>query len=450
MRGTLTLLILATCSLVMAAPVRTAIPSRATALRKMGVETFSAKKNGAILQSQADQLTQVVIGDLSAMSYLEAVSVSAPSGQSGRRELLAAVKAANLDGVITGTVDSNLFQALILSRDGEVLARISLNVPIKLGSEAQIRSASKAVVDEIAHSIPYRGFITGLTADNYYELNLGSDQGLLKGQRFHVFDFISANFTAARKDWGEAVVVSVTPTTALIEPSGSGEFPIFGKIGFNENAHGMSVAQQIETRGYVYLGGGFLNVNSTSDSKYSDRGYHIGSAPILLAGGGWGKIAGFVQMAAYSSAETDLVYTEGIVDTEVFQKPISANKFSVRVGGRLGTMGVSAKKGVVTNLQSTTSLSPDFVARIDRVIRGPLRGYVAVAAYVPLFVTGISTSALVSSYGIEANGGISFDLTQRLFIDAGARYIIFNRPVDGTNAVSETYTDAFGDLGYRF
>jgi hypothetical protein len=89
-------------------------------------------------------------------------------------------------------------------------------------------------------------------------------------------------------------------------------------------------------------------------------------------------------------------------------------------------------------------------ARIDRIIRGPVRGFIDASAYFPIFVSGIDTGALLFSYGIGGDAGLSLDLSQRLFIDVGGRFHLIRRPVEGQSSVQENYTELFADLGFRF
>lgn len=113
-------------------------------------------------------------------------------------------------------------------------------------------------------------------------------------------------------------------------------------------------------------------------------------------------------------------------------------------------MSITTRRDVVTPLQSTTSVSPEFSARVDRVIKGPVKGFVAASAYFPTYVSGMDTSALLFSYGVGADAGLSLDLSQRVFLDVGARYHLIRRPVEGQTALNETYTEIFGQVGYRF
>lgn len=422
---------------------------RETAIRKVGVATFAA--SGGLAPDQAASLTRQLANDLTAMSYLEASAVSGSAEKSARSPLLKAVNDAGLDGVLIGLVSPDGAKVTLLSRAGDVLATISLDRDVSLANDGQVKAVSRALVDEVARAIPYRGFVTRRVGQDQYEINLGKKQGLLVGQRFRLFDFAGGTFASPRQDICEVEVVEVSDSTAVIVPTGAADVKPFAKVGFNENARGMSVPQQVETRGYARFGGGLLNISGTGDPKYVDRAYNVSSAPGFLLGGGWNKWVVDILFAQAKGEDTDLVYTEVIANNRLFETPFGGlNRFSVWAGGRVARVSITTKRNVVTPLESTTSISPEFEARLDRVIKGPVRGFIAASAYFPIFVSGMQTSALLFSYGIGGDAGLSLDLSQRLFLDVGARYHLLRRPVEGQTSVNETYTELFGDIGYRF
>jgi hypothetical protein len=213
----------------------------------------------------------------------------------------------------------------------------------------------------------------------------------------------------------------------------------------------MAIAQQIETRGYARFGGGLLNISGTGDPKVLDRAYNVSSAPGFIVGGGWNKWAVDVLFAQAKGEDTDLVYTEVIANNRIVDVPFGGlNRFSVWAGARIGRVSITTKRNIVTPLESTTSISSEFEARLDRVIKGPVRGFIDASAYFPIFVSGMDTGSFLFSYGIGGDAGLSLDLSQRLFLDVGARYHLIRRPVEGQTSVNETYTEIFGDIGYRF
>ena len=421
---------------------------RITALRKIGLAPFSVK--GRITSAQAEALTKQLANDMTAMSYIQAVPVAGSVVKSARAELLKTVTTSGLDGVIIAEVSPEKVSGLLLSRTGESLAPFALSRDVALGSDAQIKVISRAIVDEVARAIPYRGYITGRTKEGFYEINLGKNQGILKGQRFRVFDFATPSFASERIDKGEVKVVEASDSTALVEPTGD-EVQPYDKIGFNDQAHGMVAATQVETRGFAYVGGGLLNVSGTGDPKYLDQAYNISSAAAFKIGGGWKDFAVDLLFAQANGDQTGLTYIEVIGNDQVYEQSFGGiNRFSVLVGGRVASVGISTKRGIVSPLASTTSISPEFEARLDRIIKGPVRGFVSASAYFPIYVTGIDTSAVIFSYGIGGDAGLSLDLSQRMFLDVEGRYHLIRRPVQGQTAVNETYTEFFADLGYRF
>jgi hypothetical protein len=435
-----------------APPADLARSPRETAVRRLGVVPFSVQKDSGIAPAQDDQLVRQVANDLSAMSYVDATPIDGSTKRSARAALLKSVADANLDGVLIGEVASDHFTGVILSRSGDTLAKFDLPLGSSLANESQVKAFSKAIIDEVARAIPYRGFVTRQTGDDRYEINLGKSQGILKGQRFRLFDFTTSSFKSDRRDMGEVEVVDVAESTATVEPTGlASEIKPFMKIGFNEKAHGMSIPQQVETRGFAVLGGGLLNISGSGDPKYVDRAYNVSSTPGFLLGGGWNKFSTEILFAQASGDQTDLVYTEILVDDQILETAFGGlNRFSVLAGGRINRVSITTKRGVVTPLESTTSVSPQLVARLDRIIKGPVRGFIDASAYFPIYVSGMQTSALLFSYGIGGDTGLSLDLSQRLFLDVGARYHLIRRPVEGQSSVQEILTEFFADLGFRF
>ncbi len=425
------------------------VSPRETALRKVGIATFGV--GGGLTADQAIALARQLTNDLTAMSYLEATQVSASSDKGSRAELLKSVNDAGLDGAITGAVTRDAVKITILTKSGEPISNLTVSREINLASEAQVKAVSRAIVDEIARNVPYRGFVTRRVGKDLYEINLGKKQGILVGQRFRLFEFSANTLSSERKDMAEAEVIEVSESTAVIEPTGSADVRLFSKVGFNENARGMTTSSQIETRGYARFGGGLLNVSGTGDPKYVNRAYNISSAPGLVIGGGYNKWAADVLFAQATGEDTDLVYLEGLISTRVYELPFGGlNKFSVLAGARMARVSVTTKRNIVTPLESTTSISPAFEARLDRIIKGPVRGYVGASAYFPIYVSGMDFSAIIFSYGIGGDAGLSLDLSQRLFLDVGARYHLIRRPVEGQTSVNETYTELVGAIGYRF
>jgi hypothetical protein len=423
--------------------------SREMAIRKVGVANLAA--SGGISPAQAANLTRQLVNDLTAMSYLEASAISGSLEKSARGALLKTVNDSGLDGVLLGLVSPDRVKMSLLSRTGDLLASISLDQDVSLANDGQVKATSRAIVDEVARAIPYRGFVTRRVGQDRYEINLGQKQGLLVGQRFRLFDFEGGTLDSGRQDICEVEVVQVSDSTAIIEPTGAADVKLFAKVGFNENARGMSLPQQVETRGYVRFGGGLLNISGTGDPKYIDRAYNVSSAPGFLLGGGWNKWVVDILFAQAKGEDTDFVYTEIIANNRLFEAPFGGlNRFSVWAGARAARVSITTKRNIVTPLESTTSISPEFEARLDRIIKGPVRGFIAASAYFPIFVSGMDAGALLFSYGIGGDAGLSLDLSQRLFLDVGARYHLLRRPVEGQTSVNETYTELFGDLGYRF
>ena len=420
---------------------------RETAIRAIGITSFATRDG--ISPEQAANLTKQVVNDLTAMSYLQGTAVTV--SPASRAEMLKAVSDANLDGVLIGTVGPNGVKGSILSKDGGPLATYSVNREVQLGNDAQVKAVSRAIVDEIARTVPYRGFVTRKINEDQYEINLGKDQGILKGQRFRLFEFTNGKFGPDRADLGEVEVMETTASTSVVEPTGSNKVFLFTKVGHVENARGMATPEQIETRGYAKIGAGLLNISGTGDPKYVDRAYNISSTPGFLLGGGWGKYAIDVLFAQATGENTDLVYTEILFNKRVSESAFGGlNKFVFLVGARGARVNIATKKSVISALDSTTSISPEFQGRIERIIRGPVHGFIGLSAYFPIYVTGMSTSAIIFSYGIGAAAGLSLDISNRMAIDVGARSHYVRRPVDGQSSVSETYTELLGDIAYRF
>jgi hypothetical protein len=422
---------------------------RETAIRKVGLATLAA--TGSVTDEQAANLTKQLANDLTAMSYLEVTPVLGSIDKSARADLLKATIEAGLDGVYIGVVASDGVKVSLLSKTGESISTVTVNRTVVLGNEAQVKSVSRSVVDEIARSIPYRGFVTRRVGRDQYEINLGQKQGIIVGQRFRLFDFTGGSLASARQDVCEVEVTEVSESTAIVEPTGAAEVKLFAKVGFIENARGMTAAQQVDTRGYARLGIGLLNITGSGDPKYMNRAYNVASAPGFILGAGWNNWAVDVLFAQAQGEDTDLVYTEVIANNRMIDQPFGGlNRFSVWAGGRLARVSINTKRNIVTPLESTTSISPEVEARLDRVIKGPVSGFVDASVYFPIFVSGMDLGSFIFSYGIGGDAGLSLDLSQRLFLDVGGRYHLIRRPVDGQTSVNETYTELFGDIGYRF
>lgn len=420
-----------------------ALPARETALRKLGVSVAVGK---GFTPAQADALSRQFANDMTAMSYSQVVPIAGVGATA-----LKAAADQGLDGIVLTEVTITHISGTIVSLSGARLATFSFDRDVYLDNDAQVKAVSRKMVDEAARAIPYRGFITRALPGGRFEVNLGQSQGLMKGQRFRVFDFVGPSFASDHRDDGEVVVDEVGESSAVVESTGSKTIRPFDKIGFYEQAHGMDLPQLVQTRAYAYLGGGLLNISGAGDPAYVAQAYNISSTPAFLLGGGWGKVDLSVLFAQAHGDQTSLLYIEGIGNYQLYERPFGGlNKFSVWVGGRVASVSISVQRGMVSPLASTTSISPEGVARLDRLIKGPVSAFIAASAYYPIFVTGMDTSTLLFSYGVGGDAGLSLDLSQRLFFNVGGRYHLIRRPVQGQTAVQETYTELFADLGYRF
>ncbi len=420
---------------VEAKPVVRTLSERAkiTALKDVGLALFRIKSN-AVTPAQAAMFRTRLAYDLTGMSFLN-VSVTDDGSA--------------LDGTIVGEFSAGRINSLIRSRTGETLVKISIVHKLNFETPAGVKEASHLLVDKIARAMPYRGFLTKKIDDDVYEMNLGSRQGILKGQRFRAFDFSTAEFASLKLDLGEIQVIAIAEDTSTVEILSGDSVGTYSKIGFAENTRGMVSSSQMETRGYAYLGGMLLSVNSAGEAPYSDRGYDFTTTPGFLVGGGWGRFSLRAALAQAKGKDIDFVFTEILGHVEIYEKVSGLNRYTIRAGARFARMGVSTKASLVTPIATTMSLSPSAEARVDRVIGGPVRGFAQADANYPVFVTGADLSALIFSYGLGVNAGLSLDLS-RIFIDLGGRYHTYRRPIVGSNAVQEGFAEYFAHVGARF
>ena len=411
--------------------------ARETALKKVGVATFISS-DGSVKPETLTFLRDRLTSDLNSMSYLEATNSDEVSGN---------------DGLITADVTAKKVFGSIQSRTGVSLAKFNaVQTPsIDVSTPAKISELSKALIDQVLRAMPYRAFVTKKLDYDVFELNIGTRHGVLTGQRFRVFDFAGMSFESAKRDLGEVQVIEAREDTSTIELLSGTMAALYGKVGFPENARGMVTSTQVETRGYAFIGAALLSASPAGDPQLLDRGYSFSSTPGFLLGGGWGRFGSRLLIAQAKSTDVDLVYIEGIANYEMHETTFGGlNKFSWNLGARLQRVGISTKASVTTTLESTTSLSPEAEARLERVLRGPVRAFVQLEAYYPIFVSGMTTSSLFFSFGVGGSAGLTLDLSQRLFIDAGARYRTIRRPVVDQSSLQESFTELFGDFGARF
>ncbi len=407
--------------------------AKLTSLRNVGLGVFRIN-SGAVTPAQAALFRVRLANDLTTKSFLN-VSTEADS--------------ALLDGSINGEIAYGRINALIQSKSGETLAKISIVRRFDLSTPAGMKEASLLVVDEIARVMPYRGFLTKKIEDDVYEMNLGSRQGILKGQRFRAFDLAHSEFGSEKQDLGEIQVTAVADDTSTVEILSGDSVGAFAKIGFAENVRGMVTATHSDTRGYAFVGGTLLSVSAAGDAPTVDRGYNFSTTPGFLVGFGWNRFSFRASLAQAKGTDIDFVFTEVLESFELYEKVRALNRFSIRAGGRVARMTVSTKASFVTPIASSLSLSPSVEARMDRIISGPVRAFAQIDAYYPIFVSGTDTSALISNYGVGLDVGLSLELS-RLFIDLGGRYHTYRRPVDGPKAVQENFAEYYIDVGTRF
>jgi hypothetical protein len=426
-----------------------------TALRTIGVAAISVQKSLAseISEQQASDLAKQIAKELTAKSYLKANFVEGASATPGGREAMtAAMKANNLDGTVLGVATPTGVNLTLWSRNGERLATSSVSSRLRLVNAAKLNELATSIVDEIVRMVPYRGFLVREVEDGVFELNLGSDHGLMKGQKLRVFDFSDFSLTSEKIDRGEIEVLEVQKETSIVETtSDNHQLKPFQKVGFDERARGMVVQTQTPTRGYAMIGGELISVTGTSDPNFADKSYNMKSTPGLVLGLGWNKTVFRAVLAQARNEDVDLVFTEVLGLYRLWEKQNGFNRFTFSVGGRLARFGVTTRKSVTTPLESSTSLSPVFDVGLERMISGPVHAFVGGNVYYPMLNSGNgSSSSVIFAYGAGGEIGAGIDFSPRITLEIGTKIHYIRRPVEGQSAVQERYSEIFADLIARF
>lgn len=429
--------------------------ARETALRKIAITPFLVQKplNSEVTPQQAQELAQQISRELSLKSYFKSEVVEGSGlSRSGREELVKRMRASDVDAVVTGALSQTGATFFMISKNGERLVSTEVPMRLRLVKPGTLKTLGSEIVDEIVRSVPYRGFLTKEIEDGVFELNIGSDLGVAKGQKFRVFDFGTSDLKSSRIDRGEVEVIEVQPGTSVVETtSNNHQLKPFMKIGFDEYARGMVVQTQTPTRGYGLIGGEMISVSGSSDPQFADRSYNMKSTPGLALGFGWNKTSIRAVLAQARNDDVDLVYTEVVGLYRLWDKTNGFNSYSLSAGARIARFGVTTRRAVITPLESSTSFAPAFDVRWDRLIGGPVHLFVGGNLYYPMFNSGNGAgSSFIFAYGAGGDFGASIDLSQRLSLDFGAKVHFIRRPIEGQSAVQERYSQLFADLIARF
>lgn len=429
--------------------------TKETSLQTIGITPFFIQKSlgSEVSPAQTIAVAKQVVAELSAKSYLKATYIEG-SGLSAqaREQLVSNLSSANLDGAVTGDLSPEGVNFFVISKSGLRLGSGQVQVRLRLVKDATLKALASNIVDEIVRAIPYRGFLTREIEDGVFELNIGTDHGIAKGQKLRVFDFAESNLTSNKVDKGEVEVTEVTANTSTVEvTSNNHQVKPYYKVGFDERARGMVVNTQTPTRGYGLIGGQLISVTGTSDPNFADKSYNMKATPGLVLGLGWNKTSLRAILAQARNEDVDLVFTEIIGYYRLWEKMNGFNTFTLSAGARFARFGVTTKRTVTTPLESSTSLAPAIEGRLDRLISGPVRAFVAGNLYYPMFNTGNGAStALIFAYGAGGEIGAALDLTPRVSLEVGAKTHFIRRPVSGQSAVQERYSQVFADVIARF
>ncbi|SNB48020.1 outer membrane protein [Geobacter sp. DSM 9736] len=119
--------------------------------------------------------------------------------------------------------------------------------------------------------------------------------------------------------------------------------------------------------------------------------------------------------------------------------------------------GYFENKGTAANQAGTVKLRVVPVVLTGKLLAqlGPVEPYIlgGIGAYLTDFDADVTTSDATSStkftYGLHAGAGINFDVTERFFVGAEARYLWAEPEFGGRDIRLDGYS-ATGDLGFRF
>jgi hypothetical protein len=288
--------------------------SRATAVGTVGVSSF-VDARGARVASAVKTLSDAVMARLNARTYLKAKPVSGTFAPGEKQTTLKQVVAnVGAEGLLVAEVGDREVRWNLVGPLGQVLSAGKVESP-GLGTEADVALTADRLVDNVAASVPYRAYISKELGPDIYEINMGTNHGITKGQKLRVFDFGGRDFQSKRNEIGVVEVVSVKEWSAEVEAvSGAKQMRPFQKIAFDERARGMSVDEPTPTKGYVLLGGGLLAITSDSPSAaYDQKVFKLNSTPSLILGAGFGKTELTATFAQAQNTTEDLIFSEIVI-----------------------------------------------------------------------------------------------------------------------------------------
>ncbi|MES2962833.1 MAG: hypothetical protein V4760_03010, partial [Bdellovibrionota bacterium] len=391
--------------------------SRATSIGSLGVGSFIDAR-GTRVASSVKTLADAVVMRLNARTYLKAKAIDASLSPGEKPATLKQASAkSGVDGLLLAEVGDRDVRWSLIGSLGQTLSSGKVESP-GLASEAELALTADRLVDNVAASVPYRAYLTKEIGPDIYELNIGTNVGLAKGQRLRVFDLGGLDFKAKRNEIGLVEVVAVTDSTAEVESvSGSKRMGVFQKIAFEERSRGMNLQDPTPTRGYLLLGGGLLTITSDSPSvAYDNKVYRLSSTPSLVFGAGLGKTEILATFAQAQSATEDLVFSEVLLVRQFASGGSGLWGWKFNGGLRFASYKVTSDSIVASQLESLNAISPHFSFSIEKYLAGPLSFLTGVEAMPFVYYSG-GNAPILFSYGGAAHLGLRFDLSPRWTLD---------------------------------
>ena len=384
---------------------------------------------------------------LSEQTYFKATAIDAsPAFVSGPQDFLKIINQASVDALLVAEVQGRQLRWKLIGSRGQTLT----------ASQTILKDQStdwpSAISEDLAPRVPFRGVIVKSFDPKHFQINLGSNVGLVVGQRLSVFDFRGPDFNSEKQEIGFARVISVKPNSAIIVPVSSAvRLREQQKIAFDDQSRGMSSPDSLSSDVMMSFGGGLLAIGTdVPSSKYDNLVYRVNSSPILALGLKYHlyQFRGFLSQAKSDTSE--LLYSDISATREFWQSALGLWRLRFQSGVRWAHYAYSLKVAGAVGPASSDVVSPVFSLDTSYVLAGPFSVLADIDVYAPLIVSGVDTSALIFSFGGAILVGARLDLSSRWVFDAGAQFKNFRRPIDGQTTVQEKHTLFFTDLIYKF
>lgn len=445
-------------------PVKISSNARELAIRSIGTSKISVSKTARkyIPKDFEVRLAERLIQELNAKTYFEPQAIDvAFNMRTRKRDLQAAAKKANVDGLLVFEIGLEEIRAYLASVSGRRIRSFEFRYKVGEMDEKNVVSLiSERIIEGFIQAIPYRGFVTA-SEKNGATVNLGSNHSVQEGDVLELFEFRRPNFNSTQKMLMNVKVVKVVgpaeSQVALTDATPKGtRIPASAKVAFSLSKSTTPVVAATDhsvVSGKWWFGFGAEIESLGAEAaapQYESKVFKVNSAPFAYASGG-NDLMTF--HAAFGSGRSESE-TLGFFDLQgtyaIYQLGGAQSAWTIAAGARLFFIQVTPNPQTLSALESTTIVSPIAELKYQYVPRGRIRLVGLGEIFWPIYTNGAAIGALPFAFGAGVGGGLQLALTSKFGMEVSGKVRYLRRPIDGQSGVQERQSILRAGLIFSF